>query len=95
VTVGLIVGELVTNALKYAHPAGVFGEIIVGCTDAGDRLVIEVADDGVGLPEGFDAAKNAGLGLRLVHSLAEQLRATLMFNDSGTGLSVTPLVPAR
>jgi two-component sensor histidine kinase len=95
VTIGLIVGELVTNAMKYSHPTGVVGVIAVGCSNAGDTMVVEVADDGVGLPEGFDPKKNGGLGLLLAHSLANQLSAKLAFNDSGIGLSVTLQIPNR
>jgi hypothetical protein len=62
VTVGLIIGELVTNALKYAHPSGVRRLIVVGCDTVGETIVVEVADDGVGLPDKFDPRKNAGSG---------------------------------
>ncbi len=93
VTIGLIVGELVTNAMKYAHPAGVPGAIAVDCRRSGNTIVIEVADDGVGLPENFDPLKDAGLGLRLVRSLANQLRARLDFSQHGTGLSVSLRIP--
>lgn len=93
VTIGLIVGEVVTNAMKYAHPSGIAGVIAVDCSRNGDSLRIEVTDDGVGLPENFDPLKNAGLGLRLVHSLAKQLGAKLDFRQSGTGLAVTLHIP--
>ncbi|HEX5211066.1 MAG TPA: sensor histidine kinase [Pseudolabrys sp.] len=94
VTVGLIVGELVTNALKYAHPAGVRGLIVVGCKQIGETILIEVTDDGVGMPEDFDPRNNGGLGMRLAHSLADQVKATLAFNNTGIGLSVTLHIPA-
>lgn len=92
-TIGLIVGELVTNAVKYSHPAGVEGKITVGCSRAGGTIVVEVTDDGVGLPEGFDPAESGGLGMRLVRSLADQLKAKLVFADTGAGLSVHVRVP--
>ncbi len=91
---GLIVGELVTNAVKYAHPTGVTGRIAVGCRRAKGAIVVEVADDGVGLPEGFDPATSGGLGFRLVRSLVEQLGAKLVYESTGTGLSVRLYVPA-
>jgi two-component sensor histidine kinase len=94
VTVGLIIGELVTNALKYAHPSGVRRLIVVGCDTVGETIVVEVADDGVGLPDKFDPRKNAGLGLRLAHSLADQIKARLSFNNTGIGLSATLHIPA-
>lgn len=53
--IGLVVGETLANALKYSHPNGVPGKIgTVSGRNRGCGLIIEVADDGVGLPEGFD-----------------------------------------
>jgi two-component sensor histidine kinase len=94
VPVGLIVCELVTNAVKYAHPTGVAGHILVACQRTGNGTVISVADDGVGLPEGFEPARDGGLGLRLAHVLADQLGAPLLFEPTGTGLLVEIHMPA-
>jgi two-component sensor histidine kinase len=94
-SVGLIVGELVTNSIKYAHPAGVPGEISLRCerTSWGASL-IEIADDGVGLPQGLDPMTGGGLGLHLVRSLADKLDADLTFEQSDLGLVTRLLVPA-
>ena len=94
--IGLIVTELVTNAIKYAHPAGAAGRIDVSCRrpGAGD-LILTVSDDGVGLPEGFNPAKDGGLGMRVIRSLAEQMGAALDFRSSPLGLSVTVMAPAK
>jgi two-component sensor histidine kinase len=92
--VALIVGELVTNAVKYAHPSGVTGEIMVSCNNFENVLVIVVSDDGIGLPDSFDPIRHGGLGLRLVRSLADQVNAKLVFNDTGIGLSVEVHIPA-
>ena len=92
-TIGLIIGELVTNAVKYSHPTGVTGKIAVGCRVAGGDIVVEVVDDGVGLPEGFDPEQDGGLGMRLVRSLADQMKAKVRFTDTGTGLLVQVIVP--
>jgi two-component sensor histidine kinase len=74
VAIGLLVGEAITNALKYALPAGVAGKIQISSRESPDgRLAIEIADDGVGLPEGFDPTVSSGKGLRLMRALAEQL----------------------
>jgi two-component sensor histidine kinase len=87
--VGLIVGELVANAVHYAHPAGVPGCVNVSSTSAGDRLSsLEVKDDGVGLPVTFDCLVDGGAGLDAVRRLASQLGASLNFNDLGIGLLV-------
>lgn len=91
---GLIVGELVTNAVKYAHPAGVEGTIMVSCRRRGHSIVVQITDDGVGLPDDFNPAHADSLGLRLTRSLAAQLGATLAFRNGGTGLSVELALPA-
>jgi two-component sensor histidine kinase len=93
-SIGLIVCELVTNAVKYAHPTGVAGQIRIACHRRADgSIVIEVSDDGVGLPEGVDLMKNGNLGFRLVRSLVEQTEATIEVNDDGLGLGFVLQVP--
>jgi len=72
-TLGLILNELLTNALKYAFPGGRVGTITVSLTNEGDDIVLEVENDGAGLPEGFDLENSHGLGLELVKMLAIQL----------------------
>ena len=92
-SVGFIVVELITNAVKYAHPAGSAGEIAVSCHNGDGRITVDVSDDGVGLPAGFDPRVGGGLGFRLMRSLAGQVGATLAFKDTGTGLSVRVRAP--
>jgi two-component sensor histidine kinase len=85
-SLGLLVSELMTNSVKYAHPTGVPVEIYVGCYHADDgRLVVEFSDDGIGLPENFDPLADGGLGLRLVRSLSEQLGAKIRFDSDALG----------
>jgi two-component sensor histidine kinase len=92
---GLIVSELVTNAIKYAHPAKISGKIRLECrASAGGGVTIEVSDDGVGLPDGFDPATSGHLGFRLVRSLAEQVGAAIEFESDELGLRVALRVPA-
>ena len=93
--VALIVSELVTNALKYAHPAGVAGRIRVSCRPGLKGPVIEVTDDGVGLSESFDPLTDGGLGFRVVRGLARQLGATLAYESDGVGLTVRLSLGAR
>jgi two-component sensor histidine kinase len=71
---GLLVNELVTNALKYAFPGGRSGSITIRLKQLPEsRILLEVSDDGIGLPEGYDPAAATTLGLRLVHNLVQQL----------------------
>ncbi len=93
-SLALIVSEAVTNAIKHAHPSGVPGEIGCDCRrDAADALVVEIADDGVGLPEGFDPTSDGGFGFRVIRAQSEQLGATLTFASTNLGLRMQLRVP--
>jgi two-component sensor histidine kinase len=94
-SIGLIVVELVTNALKYAHPAGVAGNIWVICDRTGDDLNVEVVDDGVGLPEDLDWTMETSLGYRLIRSLTRQLDGDFDLHNSDTGVRAVLRVPCR
>jgi two-component sensor histidine kinase len=88
---GLILNELITNALKHAFPGGRRGAVRVELarTDGG-QLCLLVADDGVGLPEGFAVQEASTLGLRLIGTLARQLDAKLTVRQShGTSFELT------
>ena len=76
---GLIVAELVTNALRHAFVPGRAGTVRVsGRAKAKNGYVIVVRDDGRGLPAGFDLRqRGAGLGLRVVNVLVGQVRGKL------------------
>lgn len=71
---GLLVNELVSNALKHAFPGGRTGRVVVELTRVADaHYLLVVRDDGVGLSTQTDGAKTDTLGLQLVHTLAEHL----------------------
>ena len=94
--IGSIAVELVTNAVKYAHPTGVAGEIEVGCGQGPDgTITVEVSDDGVGLPEGLDPMKADSLGLRIVRSLAAQIGARVEFEHNALGFSCVLRTPGE
>jgi two-component sensor histidine kinase len=94
-SLGLLVSELISNAIKYAHPSGVAGKIHLGCYFNADRkLVVDIADDGIGLPEEFDPNVDGSLGFRLVRSLSEQLGAILNFESDALGTRVRLEMPA-
>jgi PAS domain S-box-containing protein len=81
---GLIISELVSNSVKYAFPGGRGGEIRIQLhtTTEGDRELI-VADNGVGLPSNLDIHHSSTLGLQLVNSLVNQLRAAMDVTSKG------------
>jgi two-component sensor histidine kinase len=90
----LIVTEVVTNSLKYAHPTGVAGKLMVGChRDADESLFVEVADDGIGLPDGFDIAVDGGIGAKTIRLLARQIGADIEFDSSGIGVEFALRLP--
>lgn len=91
VSCGLIVNELVSNALKHAFPDQRSGSIVVRLAgDRGEGLELTVADDGVGLPKGVHFDETDTLGLRLVRSLADQLDGAInVQNGRGTMFRLT------
>ena len=74
---GLLLNELVSNALKHAFPGGGPGEVRVSLKASGGRAVMTVADTGVGFPPGIDPRTTSSFGLQLVNTLAEQLSGTV------------------
>lgn len=70
---GLILNELVSNALKHAFPENKAGNISLSITEKGDTVTIEVKDNGIGIPQNFKIEDNESLGLNLVFILVEQL----------------------
>jgi two-component sensor histidine kinase len=86
---GLIITELVSNALKYAYPEGKEGAVYVHFRSLpGNRHELTVADEGVGLKGPVDFESSQSLGLRLVHILTEQLRGRLRV-ENGVGAKFT------
>lgn len=81
---GLILNELVSNALKHAFRGRSGGEVAVSLRcGTMDRVSLCVRDNGTGLPAGFDWREARSLGLRLVQMLAGQLRATVEVSSEG------------
>jgi two-component sensor histidine kinase/CheY-like chemotaxis protein len=86
VSVGVIVNELVTNALKYAFPAGASGTIRVGLSrGAADQAVLTVEDDGVGYPQEPAAPKGTGLGALIIGAMAKTLHGVVERLPANTG----------
>jgi two-component system, sensor histidine kinase PdtaS len=93
VSLGLIVTELVINALKHAFPDHRKGKILVSYHRKGDAWTLAVADDGVGLPDGEDFAQNGGLGSSLVAALANQLEARVEATNANPGTLISIVHP--
>lgn len=89
IPLGLVINELVSNALKHAFPENRTGEIWVHLDNVGPReFHLEVGDNGVGLAEGFDWRTSTSLGLRLVNDLTRQLEGSVTVERAAEGGTV-------
>lgn len=86
---GLVINELVSNALKHAFPDNRSGEISI-CfrLDGDDWLILTVADTGVGMPPDLDFNNTGTLGLQLVNMLTLQLNGQISM-EGATGTAIT------
>jgi two-component sensor histidine kinase len=92
ITIGLMVNELVTNAIKYGFPADTKGTVLVTLKRAPGELRLTVADNGRGLdPKRADS----GLGRRLVEGFAQQLGGQLKRESGDKGTIVSLTLPSR
>ena len=95
VSIGQFVGEAIINAMKHAFPDHASGALVVRSrTEASGALVIEIIDNGPGLPEDFDPARDGGFGLNLMRGIARSLRASLRLDSQAHGLHVALTIPA-
>ena len=85
VSLGVIVTELVTNAVKYAYAVGEPGEIrVILAPDAAGRAILTVEDDGPGLGDG--KPKGTGLGGKIITAMASGLRSAVEFDGAHQGV---------
>lgn len=93
VTVGLIVNELATNAVKYAFPAGK-GQIVLGFDRREGEVALTVSDNGMGLAGTSTGSVSSGLGSRFVDAFVRQIGGTLATSSGRTGTTFTVRMPA-
>ncbi len=88
---GMILSELISNAIKHAFPKGRTGVITIGLKrGTGDAIDLRVADNGIGFPEGLDFRNPETFGLQIVNLLISQLEATFELDRrNGTAFSVS------
>lgn len=95
IPLGLIVTEIITNALKYAFGNRNKGEIRLKLEKLDGRLALEISDNGAGLSEDFFSSPSSGLGQEIIKALAEQLEANLEIKSRpGQGTSFRLTMPA-
>lgn len=88
VPVGLIINELLTNALKYAFPEGK-GKLSLKLHLDDDKYCLKISDNGIGLPDDFDINHTKTLGFQLVYRLVRQLKGTIKIGiNNGTKIWV-------
>ncbi|HUX12989.1 MAG TPA: PAS domain S-box protein [Spirochaetia bacterium] len=73
VPLGLIINELITNAVKHAFGGRSGGTITVRCSEQSGAISLRIADDGIGLPGTIESEQEKGLGLTIVHALLRQV----------------------
>ncbi len=93
IPIGLVVNELVTNAVKHAYPQGT-GPVRVTLAVKAEGLRLTVRDDGIGLPPGFDVSmRQRSLGLKIIASLIRQLDGRLSTASDGPGAHFVLEIP--
>ena len=93
IPIGLIVNELVTNAVKYAFPGEAKGTVMVTLKRVPGELRLTVADDGQGLDP--STGRIPGLGGRLVDAFAQRLGGQVERKSDGQGTAVHLILPSR
>jgi two-component system, sensor histidine kinase PdtaS len=88
VSLGLIVTELVINALKHAFPEHRSGKITIDYRSDGLNWTLSVNDDGIGIPTDGEKAR-PGLGTGIIEALSKQLRCIVHVADAKPGTTVT------
>ncbi len=90
----LVVNELIHNTLEHGFETKKQGQIRVTLVDGGDKVGLEVWDDGTRLPEAFDLAASPSLGLQIVRTLVQDdLRGKLRLENQATGVAAILEIP--
>jgi len=93
IPLGLILNELITNALKYAFSEKKSGLISIKLKEIDDLIVLEVLDDGVGLPKGFSIDQYDSLGFKLITSFTKKLKAKFEIKSPKIGTLIKIKIP--
>jgi PAS domain S-box-containing protein len=89
VPLGLLMNELISNALKHAFPNGREGTISISGSEEDNLITLIVRDNGIGMPKELDWKNTTSLGMRLVISLVDQIDGTIELDRSaGTSFSI-------
>lgn len=93
---GLILNELLTNALKYAYPNDKGGDIRIHLSRSNENIILSVGDDGEGLPDSVNIEKGNHFGYELIRSLTSQLKGVFSsVSKKGEGLNIMISFPQK
>ena len=93
-SLGLLTAELISNSLKYAHPAGLPTKISLSCAHEEEgRLMIAYEDDGVGFPEGFEVNETGHMGMTFIRLLSEGLDGHHEWQSDSLGIRFEIVLP--
>ncbi len=81
---GMIINELITNAMKHAFSETINPELTISFEKTDNTYTLTVQDNGIGLSDGFDSTPTNALGLLLVRALTRQLRGTVQFHSDAS-----------
>jgi two-component sensor histidine kinase len=91
---GLITAELLSNSLRYAHPAGLPTRVAIVCRrERADCLSFAYQDDGVGFPENFEVLRDGRMGMKLIKSLSERLKGDHRWSSDSLGMNFEIVAP--
>jgi len=93
---GLIINEILSNALKYAFPNNRKGKISIGLSHKNQEITLIIKDNGIGLPDHIDYKNTESLGLQLVVTLADQLGGSIKLDRlKGTKFTIVFTNPIK
>ncbi|MEP6466211.1 MAG: sensor histidine kinase [Parafilimonas sp.] len=82
IPIGLILNEVITNAIKYAFEGREAGDIQIRMLKNNEQnIMLEIKDNGIGLPADFDLKNSTSMGMRLVTGLSKQINGKLIFEN--------------
>ncbi|MCG2613473.1 sensor histidine kinase [Terrimonas sp. NA20] len=89
IPIGLILNETITNSIKYAFPDGQPGQISITLKHNHTHVVVNISDNGAGLPAGFNINNPDTMGMRLINGLTQDLDGEVkIVSDQGTTVTL-------
>jgi PAS domain S-box-containing protein len=87
---GLIMNEVLTNCFKYAFVGRLTGSVQINFEEKGDYFILEIIDNGIGLPNDYNIAKVKSLGITLIRTLTSQIKGSFdISSKNGTRVVIT------